>query len=98
MSVRRRVAVLGVLAVLFAGCTRPAAPAGDGSAPLRPAWRPVTLPAPPGAPGRLLVRDAAACAGRWYAVGGVADAAGETRPAAWTSTDGASWSCRLYTS
>ncbi|WP_036372529.1 hypothetical protein [Micromonospora sp. ATCC 39149] len=32
-----------------------------------------------------MLRDAAACGGRWFVVGAVADAAGVTRPAAWSS-------------
>lgn len=55
------------------------------------AWQELTLPAPPGPAGRLLLRDAVSCAGRWFLVGGVVDAAGETRPAAWSSVDGSSW-------
>ncbi len=39
-----------------------------------------------------MVRDAVICAGRWFAVGGVADAAGQTVPAAWSSSDGRVWS------
>ncbi|MBY8872683.1 hypothetical protein K7640_12635 [Micromonospora sp. PLK6-60] len=91
MSPRRALAALGVLAVLVAGCD-PAAGGDDGAPePVRPGWRELTLPAPPGPPGRVQVRDAAACGGRWFVVGGVADAAGETRPAAWSSVDGATW-------
>jgi hypothetical protein len=60
-------------------------------APDRPAWIRATLPAPPGAPGRPAILDAANCAGRWYVVGGVLSANGATRPAAWTSTDGRTW-------
>ncbi|MFG3704400.1 hypothetical protein ACGF7U_06650 [Micromonospora sp. NPDC047670] len=90
MRIRRLVAVLGVLAVVSAGCDR--APAEPADEPLRPQWQALSLPAPPGAAGRPLLRDAVACDGRWYVVGGLADAAGETRPAAWSSADGASWS------
>ncbi|MEU6075237.1 hypothetical protein [Micromonospora sp. NPDC047074] len=90
MWTRRLVAVLGVLAVLLTGCDR--APAAPVEEPLRPRWQPLALPAPPGASGRPLLRDAVACAGRWYVVGGLADEAGETRPAAWSSGDGVSWS------
>jgi hypothetical protein len=94
MSRRRCRAVLGVLVAglvaLPAGCWSAPRPAPE-PAPVRPDWRPVTLPAPPGAPGRLMVRDAAACAGRWFVVGAVADAAGGTRPAAWSSADAAAW-------
>ncbi|MGW4498380.1 hypothetical protein ACWENR_07140 [Micromonospora sp. NPDC004336] len=89
MRIRQLVAVLGVVAVLSAGCDR--APAEPVDEPLRPRWQALTLPAPPGPGGRQLLRDAVACAGRWYVVGGLADAAGETRPAAWSSVDGLSW-------
>ncbi|MFF3854842.1 hypothetical protein [Micromonospora sp. NPDC002575] len=83
-SLRVLLGVVAGFAVLLAGCRSPerAAPA-PGS--LRPDWRALTLPVPPGAPGRLLLRDAAACGGRWFVVGAVADAAGVTRPAAWSS-------------
>ncbi|MDG4799705.1 hypothetical protein [Micromonospora sp. WMMD980] len=87
---RSVVAVVAGVAVLLAACRsapeEPAAPA-----PVRPAWRPVVLPLPPGPAGRPLLRDAAHCAGRWYAVGGLVDPAGETRPAAWSSVDGTTW-------
>ncbi|MGN9775719.1 hypothetical protein ACTMS0_08065 [Micromonospora sp. H33] len=86
MSVRRLMAVLAAV-VLLVGCER----AGTADRPeraLTPAWTALTLPVPPGPPGRLLLRDAASCGGRWYVAGGVADAAGGTRPAAWTSADG----------
>ncbi|WNM37695.1 hypothetical protein RMN56_21365 [Micromonospora halotolerans] len=88
---RSVLAVVAGVAVLLAACRsvpeRPAEPA-----PVRPAWRAVELPVPAGAAGRPLLRDAAHCAGRWYAVGGLVDGAGETRPAAWSSSDGLSWS------
>lgn len=38
-----------------------------------------------------MLRDAVACDGVWFVVGGVGDATGETRPAAWRSDDGESW-------
>ncbi|WMF04479.1 hypothetical protein [Micromonospora robiginosa] len=88
---RSVVVVVAGVAVLLAACRsapeEPAAPA-----PVRPAWRAVELPVPAGPAGRLLLRDAARCADRWYAVGGLVDPAGETRPAAWTSSDGTTWS------
>ncbi|WP_278187419.1 hypothetical protein [Micromonospora sp. R77] len=91
MRARRALAVLGLVVLLPAGC-RASGHAGPTSPePVRPAWRSVTLPVPPGAPGRLLLRDATACAGRWFVVGAVADAAGVPRPAAWTSADGSAW-------
>ncbi|MCM0674429.1 hypothetical protein NCC78_06965 [Micromonospora phytophila] len=98
MSARPLVALLAVLAVLLTGCV-PGESDSDGvepdvpeAEPLRPAWRSLTLPTPPGGTGRLMVRDAVACDGRWFVVGGVADAAGRTRPAAWVSSDATSWS------
>lgn len=46
---------------------------------------------PPGPPGRIALRDATACAGRWYLVGAIIGADGGSRPAAWTSTDASDW-------
>ncbi|MGW5669274.1 hypothetical protein [Micromonospora sp. NPDC003776] len=88
---RRGVAVLGLLVVLLAGCRSTRAAAPPTPAPVRPAWQPVTLPVPPGAPGRLALRDVTACDGRWFVVGAVIDAAGATRPAAWSSPDAVTW-------
>ncbi|TDC25268.1 hypothetical protein E1211_31080, partial [Micromonospora sp. 15K316] len=92
MSVRPVMVVLGLIAVLLTGCGHATSVDGDVPRPVHPTWRPVTLPAPPGVPGRPLLRDATACAGRWYVVGGVADPAGATRPAVWSSADGVTWS------
>ncbi|MFC3500351.1 hypothetical protein ACFOOK_05130 [Micromonospora krabiensis] len=91
MSVRRVVAVLGVVVVLLGGCTSGGSDGDDEPRPVEVGWQSLDLPAPPGPAGRLLVRDAVACAGRWFVVGGVADSAGGTRPAAWTSVDGLAW-------
>ncbi|MEH0842345.1 hypothetical protein V6U81_08125 [Micromonospora sp. CPCC 205711] len=94
MSTRRTFAVLGVLAALLVGCDPAADPGPSASpapAPLAADWQQLTLPAPPGPAGRPLLRDAVACAGRWYVTGGVADPSGGTRPAAWTSVDGTTW-------
>ncbi|WP_433125857.1 hypothetical protein ACQPWW_24670 [Micromonospora sp. CA-240977] len=96
MSLRRVIAVFGLFALLLAGCDGPRAPSGaestSAAAPaLRPDWQPLALPAPPGAAGRPLLRDATSCAGRWFLAGGVLDAEGGTRPAAWTSVDGTTW-------
>jgi hypothetical protein len=81
--------VCGLLTVLLAGC-----PASGGETdepePVSLAWQQVQLPSPDG-PGRIVVRDLAGCAGRWYAAGAVADGAGGARPAAWSSRDGAQW-------
>ncbi|WBB80087.1 hypothetical protein O7606_01435 [Micromonospora sp. WMMD882] len=92
MSFRRAVALLVLVAVPLTACARSTDRDDDGPPPaLSPAWQPLTLPAPPGPAGRSLLRDAAVCGDRWYLVGGLADAAGETRPAAWTSADGVAW-------
>jgi hypothetical protein len=57
-----------------------------GSAPPN-AWREMSLPGP----GTRLLRDAVACGGHWYVVGGRAAPDSETSPAAWDSTDGRTW-------
>ncbi|MEO3748916.1 hypothetical protein [Plantactinospora sp. B5E13] len=91
MLLRRCVGVALMVSVLFAtGCQGPAPEASVEQ--LRPQWRRLALPAPPGTPGRLMVRDLAACAGHWYVTGGVGTGSGETRPAAWHSADGQTWS------
>lgn len=89
MSVRRAVAVLGVVVTLLAGCRA----AGDDPRPepVRPRWEMADLPVPPGSPGRLIVRDVTVCAGHWFAVGAVGAPDGGTRPAAWRSVDGRVW-------
>ncbi|WP_159079459.1 hypothetical protein [Plantactinospora sp. BC1] len=86
-------AVLLCLALVAAGCD---APREEPDPVLTARWQPVTLPVPSGMSGRLMIRDIATCAGRWYVVGaianpeeGVRDA--DTRPVAWTSPDGRSW-------
>ena len=65
--------------------------------PFRPGWSAVALPPPAGPPGRLVLRDVAACAGRWFAVGAVRAADGATRPAAWASTDARTWTALAVT-
>lgn len=92
---------LAALAALAAGCTGGPPPGGSAApattapatAPGRvapgPAWTPVALPAT--GTGRPVVRDVAACAGRWYASGGYLAADGSTRPALWTSGDARTW-------
>ncbi|MFC8299749.1 hypothetical protein [Micromonospora orduensis] len=89
MSVRRAIAVFGVVLTLLAGCR-----AGRGESPtepVRPRWEAADLPVPPGSAGRLIVRDVTGCAGRWYVVGAVGGPDGATRPAAWGSPDGRTW-------
>lgn len=93
MSIHRRlVAGLVALTLLLAGCERPTANDPGGAYALtRPDWHPVVLPMPPGPAGRVLLRDAVACADRWYLVGAIGGADGATRPAAWTSADARTW-------
>ncbi|HET6167168.1 MAG TPA: hypothetical protein VFE07_10100 [Marmoricola sp.] len=79
------VLLLGMLA--SAGCDHHSS-APD---PLRPDWHEVSLPMPAGPPGRLAVRDAATCDGRWFLVGAVIGAGGASRPAAWSSDDAHTW-------
>jgi hypothetical protein len=51
------------------------------------AWTELSLPGP----GARLLRDAVACGGHWYVVGGRSGPDGETSPAAWDSVDGRTW-------
>jgi hypothetical protein len=76
-----------------------AAGACDGGAPVPPppptpvelAWQEITLPPPP-AGERIVLRAATVCDGRWYLTGAYGGAGDTTRPAAWTSRDGRTWS------
>ncbi|MEV0605534.1 hypothetical protein AB0I61_04060 [Polymorphospora rubra] len=61
----------------------------DGPVPVR--WSRGALPVPDGTPGRVVVRDVTVCGDRWYVVGAVEAADGETRPAAWVSADTRGW-------
>jgi hypothetical protein len=58
-----------------------------GCAAVPNAWTELSLPGP----GGRLLRDAVACGGHWYVVGGRSAPDGETSPAAWESADGRSW-------
>ncbi|MFI5933477.1 hypothetical protein [Actinoplanes sp. NPDC051494] len=85
--------VLAVAVLLAAGCDpAPSEPAPPVAAPLSLPWQVVELPVPPGAPGRVMLRDVTFCPGHWFAVGAVADVKGGTRPAAWSSPDAVTWS------
>jgi hypothetical protein len=89
MSRRPALAVVALLlATTVGGCDRGEHPS---SSSIRPGWHQVTLPMPPGPAGRLAVRDATACGGRWYLVGAVAGDDEATRPVAWTSDDARTW-------
>lgn len=81
----------GGLAVGLAGCQvsprRAAVPR-----PLAPRWQEVRLPAATG--GHIVLGELLSCAGTWYALGGVVDADGTSRPAVWSSVDGRDWTVR----
>lgn len=80
-----------VLSVSLAGCTseRPSPSTADR------AWVRGTVPQHPGLPGRSIFRDATWCDDAWWLVGAVyldeASQTRDTRPAAWSSTDGVRW-------
>jgi hypothetical protein len=76
-------------AALLSGCSSSDAPQRAGL--LHPRWHEITLPVPPGPPGRIAVRDATACDGTWWVVGAIVGDSDASRPAAWTSTDGQTW-------
>lgn len=86
---RAALALLCCLSLVVAACDPTPQPAPDLT--VRPQWRELSLPKPPGPDGRLVLRDAVSCDGIWYVVGAVANAAGDTRPAIWRSDDGVSW-------
>lgn len=93
MTARLRVLAAVLAAALVpAGCTSGSVPEPDVSVSATTMrWVESALPRPAGAAGRIVVRDGAVCQGRWFVVGAMQDAAGETVPAAWSSTDGATW-------
>ena len=91
---------MGVLALVgalaLAGCTEDTD--RTGARPRRAVtvtWAEHPLPAPAGAPGRTVVRDAVQCGAGWWVVGAVfldhPTETRDTRPAAWFSTDRATW-------
>ena len=85
--------LLPLVAVLVLGaCTD----AVDPPEPLTVRWTERPLPAPSGAPGRTVVRDAVQCGEGWWVVGAVfldrPTETRDTRPAAWFSADRQSWS------
>lgn len=83
--------VLGLGAVLVAACTS-AEPEAER---VRLSWVEHPLPAPQGAPGRTVVRDAVQCGEGWWVVGAVfldhPTETRDTRPAAWFSPDRVTW-------
>jgi hypothetical protein len=64
--------------------------------PVRPVWQELSLPVPAGAAGRLAPRDATTCGDRWYVVGAVIAPDGASRPAAWSSRDGRTWTSMTF--
>lgn len=84
------VALTAVLACgLLAACSDPEPEV------LRISWSERSLPAPAGAPGRTVVRDAVQCGDGWWVVGAVfldrPTETRDTRPAAWFSPDAEEW-------
>lgn len=73
-----------------AGCTSPHV-ADERPPAVSADWRAVSLPLPAGAAGRPAPREAIICGATWYLVGAVVGPDGATRPAAWASPDGATW-------
>ncbi len=85
----RRVAMLGVLACLAGyACSAPQPGPPPQPAPPQPSWTEVHLP---DAPAEVIIGDLVRCTDRWYAAGGLQDAAGATRPAVWSSAAGRGW-------
>lgn len=89
-SGRAALALLFSLSLALAGCESSSPPPAPDRT-VRPQWRELSLPKPPGPDGRLVLREAVPCDGIWYVVGAVANAAGDTRPAIWRSDDGQTW-------
>lgn len=89
---RLALAVVALVAALPAACTSKSDETPTKSPdPPHLNWQQVSVPVPPGDPGRIVVRAATACDGKWYLGGGVATPTGDTRPGMWTSTDARTW-------
>ncbi|MEU7902464.1 hypothetical protein [Actinoplanes sp. NPDC049118] len=89
---------LRILAVVLAGalvpggCSAQDAPDPEVSvSPVARTWTESVLPAPAGAVGRIVLRDATVCQGRRFVVGAVQDDSGGTVPAAWSSSGAGAW-------
>jgi hypothetical protein len=88
----KRVAWLVPVVLLATACNGHNSPViGPSASPLSLSWQEVSLPAPPGPAGRLAVREAVNCDGKWYVVGAVLGPQDASRPAAWASDDGRTW-------
>src|SRR5262249_4450532 len=88
-EVRVRRAVAASLATVLTAAGVAACGHDDSPSASRLTWQEAGLPAPDGQ--RAVVRDVTWCSGRWVVVGATADAAGNTRPAAWASTNARDW-------
>jgi hypothetical protein len=86
---RGRPSILATVGLVLASLTTGCSHGPNEPGPLTADWQPVALP--PAPDGRLTVGDVLTCGGRWYALGGVRIPDGNTRPGAWTSTDGRTW-------
>src|SRR5437660_6978076 len=64
-----RIAIVAPALVAVAACTGSPKPAPVRASTI--GWQAVTLPAPPGPAGRVWLRDAVTCGGRWFVVGAV---------------------------
>ena len=89
----RRLAAAVAVVLLATACTDSEPETEPTPEPLELAWQEAVLPRHRSLAGRIAVRDATSCAGKWYVVGGVfpADPAEHIRPAAWSSPDGKTW-------
>jgi hypothetical protein len=88
----RRHRAAPLVAALAAGVLISACSNGSHASDPKPVhleWQGASLPVPAGE--RALVRDATWCRDRWLVVGATADAHGDTKPAVWSSVDGAVW-------
>lgn len=87
--------VLALVGVLGLGACSAASDRPDEPEAVTVAWTEHALPAPAGAPGRSVVRDAVQCGDGWWVVGAVfldrPTETRDTRPAAWFSTDRETW-------
>ncbi|GLY93543.1 hypothetical protein [Actinoplanes sp. NBRC 103695] len=82
----RTLAAVVLAAMMAGGCDDPEPPASAPSVSI--AWQPATL----SASDAIMLRESTSCGGAFFVVGALRDKAGGTRPAAWMSRDGATWS------
>ena len=94
----RRAGAFLLAVVLVAACEGDPAPArstapASASGPAPVSWHAAALPAEGGS---AMLRDAVQCPDGFFVVGAIRDARGGTRPAAWTSPDGAAWTALSF--